>query len=157
MNMFDEARTISGMISMCKMTQGEVAKKLGVSQSYIGNKVRLLRFSDEIQRMIICGGLSERHARTLLRIKDDMTLKECIKKVVERRLTVAECEAMVDIAVEAVAPKLLGRAPKNERIDCFERFLSSSLESLTNLGISTHKEVGYYGKKRYIMISIEDV
>lgn len=157
MNMFDEARTISGMINMCKMTQGEVAKKLGVSQSYIGNKVRLLRFSDEIQRMIICGGLSERHARTLLRIKDEGTLKECIKKVVERRLTVAECEAMVDMAVEAVAPKLLGRAPKNERIDCFERFLSSSLESLTNLGISTHKEIGYYGKKRYIMISIEDV
>lgn len=155
--MFDEARTISGMISMCKMTQGEVARKLGVSQSYIGNKVRLLQFSDEVQGLIVSGGLSERHARTLLRVKDESTLKECIRKAVERKLTVAECEAMVDMAVEAVAPKLLGRAPKNERIDCFERFLTSSLESLTNLGISAHKEIGYYGKKRYIMISIEEV
>ena len=44
MNMFDEARVIDGMIRMCKMTQGEVAKKLGVSQSYVGNKIRLLGF-----------------------------------------------------------------------------------------------------------------
>ena len=157
MNMFDEARTIDGMIRMCNMTQGEVAKKLGVSQSYVGNKVRLLNYPEHIQSLIIESGLSERHARTLLRIKDEKTLCECIIKVRERKLTVAECEAMVDIAVEAVAPTLLGRAPKNERIDKFESFLSTSLESLRSLGINAHKEIAYYGRKRYIMISIEEV
>lgn len=155
--MFDEARTIHGMINMCRMTQSEVAKKLGVSQSYIGNKVRLLHFSEKMQKLIIDGGLSERHARTLLRVKDDKTLEECIRKTVERKLTVAECEAMVDIAVEATAPKLIGRAPKNERIDCFEKFLTSSLESLSNLGISARKQIDYHGNKRYIMISIDEV
>ena len=157
MNMFDEAKTISGMISMCKMTQGEVAKRLGVSQSYVGNKVRLLAFSEEAQRLIIDGKLSERHARALLRIKDEDKLIETINKVVERRLTVAECEAAVEIAVESCAPYILGRAPKNERIDCFMRFINSSLESLNSLGITTHKEIGRYGRHRYITISIEEV
>ena len=157
MNMFDEARTISGMIKMCKMTQGEVAKKLGVSQSYVGNKIRLLAFSPEAQRLISEGELTERHARALLRVKDENKLIETIKKVVDRGMTVAECEAAVDIAVESCAPYMLGRAPKNERIDCFMQFINSSLESLNSLGITTHKEIGIYGRHRYITISIEEV
>ena len=157
MNMFEEARVIDGMIRMCNMTQGEVAKKLGVSQSYVGNKVRLLGFSDEAQRMICSAGLSERHARSLLRIKDEDKLIETIKKVSERNLTVAECEAAVEIAVEATAPRMLGRAPKNERIDCFMRFINASLESLNALGITVRKEIGKYGRHRYITISIEEV
>lgn len=157
MNMFDEARVIDGMIKMCKMTQGDVAKKLGVSQSYVGNKVRLLGFSKDAERLITEYGLSERHARALLRIKDEERLIETIKKVAERNLTVLECEAAVDIAVEAVAPHLIGRAPKNERIDCFMSFINSSLESMNALGISTHKEIGRYGRHRYITISIEEV
>lgn len=156
MNMFDEARTIDGMIKMLGMTQGEIAKKLGVSQSYVGNKVRLLGYSDEIQRLILEAGLSERHARTLLRIKDEPTLRECIRRAGERGLTVAECEAMVDVVVEAEAPRVIGRAPKNERISAFEAFLTSSLESLGSLGISTHKETSRYGNKRYITITIAE-
>ena len=70
MNMFEEARTISGMIQMLGMTQSEVAKKLGTSQSYVGNKVRLLNLSEGIQKKILDLGLSERHARALLRLDD---------------------------------------------------------------------------------------
>ena len=157
MNMFDEARALDGMIKMCNMTQAEIAKKLGVSQSYVGNKLRLLKFSDGIQKLIIEGGLCERHARTILRLDDEDKMREVIEKVKARHLTVAECEAAVDILVEAKLPKMIGLAPKRERIDRFEEFLKSSLSSLESIGISTRHEVGYYGKKRYIMISIEEV
>lgn len=157
MNMFEEARTIDGMIKMCNMTQAEIAKKLGVSQSYVGNKLRLLKFSDEIQSLIIEGGLCERHARTILRLDDEEKIKEVIGKVRTRHLTVAECEAAVDVLVEAKLPKAIGLAPKRERIDRFEEFLVASLKSLESMGISTKRETGYYGKKRYIMISIEEI
>ena len=157
MNMFDEARALDGMIRMCNMTQAEIAKKLGVSQSYVGNKLRLLKFSDEIQALIIEGGLCERHARTILRLEDEGKMREVIEKVKTRHLSVAECEAAVDMLVEARLPKMLGLAPKRERIDRFEEFLTASLESLESMGISTKRETGYYGKKRYIMISIEEL
>lgn len=157
MNMFEEARALDGMIKMCNMTQGQIAKKLGVSQSYVGNKLRLLKFSDEIQKLIIECGLCERHARTILRLEDEDKMREVIEKVRTRHLTVAECEAAVDILVEAQLPKTIGLAPKRERIDRFEEFLTASLKSLESLGISTKREVGYYGKKRYIMISIEEM
>ncbi len=157
MNMFDEARALDGMIKMCNMTQAEIAKKLGVSQSYVGNKLRLLKFSDEIQRLIIDGGLCERHARTILRLDDEDKMREVIEKVRTRHLTVAECEAAVDLLLEARLPKMLGLAPKRERVDRFEEFLTESLKTLESVGIRTKREVGYYGKKRYIMISIEEI
>lgn len=157
MDMFDEARTVLGMIKMMKLTQSEAARQLGVSQSYVANKVRLLSFSPEAEAKIREAGLSERHARTLLRIKDEEVLLACIEKARERRLTVSECEAMVDVAVEAHAPRLIGRAPKNERIDRFIEFLNTSLESLGALGITTHKEIGIYNNTRYITIRIDEV
>ena len=47
MNMFDEARSVRGMIEMCGITQSQMAKKLGVSQSYVANKLRLLSLTPD--------------------------------------------------------------------------------------------------------------
>ena len=156
MNMFDEARALRGMISMCKMTQGEIAKKMGVSQSYVANKLRLLRFSDEVQRLILDSGLSERHARSLLRLSDEGAICETVEKIRERKLTVAESEAMVDMLVESKAAETLGIYRERERIEKFESFVNSSVASLVSLGINARCETIFYGKKRYIMISIEE-
>ena len=49
MNMFEEARALYGTIKMCGVTQEEIAKKLSVSQSYVANKLRLLKFSARMQ------------------------------------------------------------------------------------------------------------
>lgn len=156
MNMFDEARTISGMIKMCNMTQGEIAKRLGVSQSYVGNKVRLLNFSERIQRLILAANLSERHARTLLRLDDDELICECIGKIAEGKLTVTESEALVDVYRESTVPKLIGVAPKRDRVARFEDFLKQAVESMCSLGINATRRTEYYGNKKYITIAIEE-
>ena len=156
MNMFDEARALRGMISMRNMTQGEIARKMGVSQSFVANKLRLLKFSEEIQGMILSFGLSERHARALLRLDDEHTIAEMAKKIRERGLTVAQSEAMVDMLVESKAADVLGKYGERERIEKFESFISSSIASLVSLGISAKCETTFHGKKRYIMISIEE-
>ena len=155
--MFEEARTISGMIQMLGMTQSEVAKKLGTSQSYVGNKVRLLNLSEGIQKKILDLGLSERHARALLRLDDEAVIEECIEKIAKMKMTVQECEALVEVYVEARVPRLIGNLQKRERIEHFDRFLTESINSLKSYGIDAKKENGYYKDKRYIMISIEQI
>ena len=157
MNMFDEAATIDGMIKMLGLTQSEVAKRLGVSQSYVANKLRLLSFSAQVRGLIIARGLCERHARAILRVKETEEQIRLINSVADRHLSVAQCEALVDISVEATAPSVIGRAPKNERIDIFERFLSDSIESLRSLGIYASKAYSRHKGYRYITIAIEDV
>ena len=67
LNMFDEASAISALIDLYGLTQEEVAAKLSASQSYVANKLRLLRFDDFERQVIIERRLTERHARALLR------------------------------------------------------------------------------------------
>ena len=58
MNMFEEATALSTMMKMTDMTQSEMARKLGVSQSYVANKLRLLKLGCEEREKILSASLS---------------------------------------------------------------------------------------------------
>ena len=66
LNCFEEAAAISALLDSGKVTREEAALKLGLAQSTIANKLRLLRLSRDEQKLICEHGLSERHARALL-------------------------------------------------------------------------------------------
>ena len=156
MNMFEEARALRGMISMCSLTQSEIAKKMGVSQSYVANKIRLLNFSDEIQKLIIASNLSERHARMLLKIKDDESIKVAIEKIKAMNLNVAASEALIDGFIytnEAQAPK--GNDAK-ESVIGFEEAMLGGIRFLKSRGVNAKSSVDIYGNKKYITITIEE-
>jgi len=156
MNMFDEARAVQSMITMCGATQSEIAKKLGVSQSYVANKLRLLKFSSEEQVLILELGLTERHARTLLRISDKRERISAIKNVADRRLSVAECEALVDFLHDGEAPRRIGRADELERINKFLETLGESVKTLRSLGICATIQRSYHGKKTFVTVCIDE-
>ena len=156
MNMFEEARALRGMISMCSLTQSEIAKKMGVSQSYVANKIRLLNFSDEIQKLIIASNLSERHARMLLKIKDDESIKLAIEKIKSMNLTVAASEVVIDGLIytnEAQEPK--GNDAK-ESVIGFEEAMLGGIRFLKSRGVNAKSSVDIYGNKKYITITIEE-
>ena len=100
MNMFDEARALWGTMRMVGTTQEELAKKLGVSQSFVANKLRLLRFGTELQDEIVERSLSERHARALLRLPTAKLQHGVLERVVEDALTVQDTERVVDAILE---------------------------------------------------------
>ena len=100
MHMFEEARALWGTIKMCGITQQEIAAKLNVSQSYVANKLRLLKFSARMQERIIECGICERQARALLRIKDEKLQESALSQIAERHMTVAEGEALIEALCE---------------------------------------------------------
>ena len=156
MNMFEEARALRGMISMCSLTQSEIAKKMGVSQSYVANKIRLLNFSDEVQNLIISSNLSERHARMLLKIKDDESIKVAIEKIKAMNLNVAASEALIDGLIytnEAQEPR--GNDAK-ESVIGFEEAMLGGIRFLKSRGVNAKSSVDIYGNKKYITITIEE-
>ena len=113
MNIFDEARALHGTIRMCGLTQAEIAARLGVSQSYIANKLRLLKFSAAMQERITESGICERHARTLLRIGSEKVQEHLLSQITAKGLTVAETEALVDELLQ----KEEIRVPKHSDLD----------------------------------------
>jgi len=154
--MFEEAKALEGMIKMCGISQTEMAKKLGVSQSYVANKLRLLRLSAEVREAITDNGLTERHARALLRLNDSSRQNEALSIIAKEGLNVEKSEALIDFLHEERAPELIGKATLLKRIETFKSTLGKSLDTLVSLGIEAKSRTTYYGTKTYITISIDE-
>ncbi len=97
LGIFEEARGISRLIRRYGLTQEQAADKLGKTQSTIANKLRLLKLSGEEQEWIENAGLTERHARALLRINDEDIRREVLSKIISDNLNVSQTEALVGI------------------------------------------------------------
>lgn len=100
LNFFEEAYAISRLIELYGMTQEDAAIRLGYAQSTLANKLRLLKLSSAEQNMISEKGLSERHARALLRLDDSQKRIEVISKIAREHLSVDRTEKLVDSIVE---------------------------------------------------------
>ena len=96
LGMFEEARGISRLIRKYNLTQEEAAAKLGKKQSTVANNLRLLKLTMDEQDWINQAGLSERHARALLRIADENLRKEALSKVISESLNINQTEELVD-------------------------------------------------------------
>lgn len=92
LNPIEEARTYQKILEIDQMTQEELAKTMGKSQSAVANKIRLLSLPDEIQDSLLKEQISERHARTLLNIPDNKKQKEMLKKVIDNKMSVRALE-----------------------------------------------------------------
>ena len=157
MNMFDEARAMSGTLELCKITQKELGARMGVSQSYIANKLRLLNRPKSTEELICAHDVSERHARSLLRLRSESDQLQILEKVISRNLTVRECEALVDLKVDEYAPFVIEKAQSLDRIDAFHATLKKSLDTLRSFGMSVKEQTNYHGDKMYITIILNDI
>ena len=156
MNMFEEANSIFGMMKMMNLTQSEMAKKLGTSQSYVANKLRLMKHTEKHKARILELGLSERHARALLRLKDEGVREIALERIGERGFNVAESEALIDLLYEQEAPKRIGKADRLSAVNSFRESVRASLQRLSSLGIEAQSKSYYYMDKLYITIAIEE-
>lgn len=99
LSLFEEAEGIRRLIEEWNVTQEEAASRLGKSQSALANKLRLLQYSEKEREAIQEKGLSERHARTLLRLRQEMKEEEMVSliyRVGEEELTVARTEELAE-------------------------------------------------------------
>ncbi len=92
----EEAQCYQSLIETYRLTQEELAQRLGKSQSSIANKLRLLKLGDDVKFAMTEAKLSERHARALLRLADDQARLEAVGKVAEKGLSVKETEQLVE-------------------------------------------------------------
>ena len=156
MNMFEEARALEVTMKMCNASQSDMAKRLGVSQSYVANKIRLLGLSHDMQEKISKSGISERHARALLRLSDKEKREHALKRIIEDRLTVKDSEALIEFLHDGEAPMLIMKERDCLRVDKFKSTLDESLDTLRSIGIEVTKSMSFYGRKTYITICIEE-
>jgi len=96
LNFLEEAAAYQKLIKEFELTQKELAEKLSKSQSTIANKLRLLKLPTQIKKSIIEEGLSERHARALLKVDSEAEQGMIIDQISNKGLTVRETENLLE-------------------------------------------------------------
>ena len=108
----EEAEGIHQLIRLFGLSQEQTARRLGKSQSAVANKLRLLRLPRDVLERARAEGLTERHARALLRLEDPEAQKAALEEIIRADLTVAKTEAYIDALLGAAAKKEEGRKKK---------------------------------------------
>lgn len=142
LHMFEQANAIVNLLREWQITQEEAARRLGMSQSYLANKVRLLKLSQDEQDEIIKHKLSERHARALLRIDEIELRQKVLQAVVARGLNVARTEELV---AESLKPKepVRGKGRRTfvaKDIRLFINTIDHAVDAMKTAGIQAQTE-----------------
>lgn len=88
----EEARTYQKILEIDEMTQEDLARTMGKSQSAVANKLRLLSLPDDVQDALLKEQISERHARALLNIPEAIQQTEMLKKIINTKMSVRAVE-----------------------------------------------------------------
>ena len=96
LNLFESAAAIAALIDTAALTQEQCASTLGVSQSYVANKLRLLRLTEEERRLMLENRLTERHGRALLRFPTPEDRAPVLAAMIRREMNVAAAEEYVE-------------------------------------------------------------
>ena len=95
MTPLEEAKSFKKLLDKGYLTQEELAKRMGKSQSAISNKLRLLNLDEVVQEAILNGKISERHARSLLRVDNKDEQRKILAEIIEKRLTVKQTDELI--------------------------------------------------------------
>lgn len=102
----EEAQSYKKILDMGYLTQEELATSIGVAQSTIANKLRLLNLTIPVKEALLHNKISERHARSLLNITDNNLQISMLNRIIAERLTVRQTDEEIN--------KLLGKTPKTD-------------------------------------------
>lgn len=99
----EQAQGMARLIQLFGLSQEECARRLGMSQSAVANKLRLLKLPEDVLAKLVEAGLTERHGRVLLRIPHEEQQRKALSAMLERNMTVASAEAYVESLLEPEA------------------------------------------------------
>ncbi len=146
LHFFEEAESYASLLEKLRLTQEELAIRLGKSQSFIANKLRILRLSPDIRKAVVEADLSERHTRALLKLPSDAARAEAITKIASRSLSVKETERLVESMIEASAGPSAETRPRPKIIRIFRDYklfvntVNSACDQLRESGLNVQVE-----------------
>ncbi|MGN0999909.1 MAG: ParB/RepB/Spo0J family partition protein [Faecousia sp.] len=135
LDFIEEAMALSRLMEKWSMSQDQAARLLGKSQSAVANKLRLLRHSPPVLSAIREKGLTERHARALLKLPGEPEKMAAIEVISSLGLSVARTEKYID-------DLLAGKQEKGRRVNvgAFLNNLNQSLQRIQLSGIPAVSE-----------------
>lgn len=145
LSFFEVAESYQNLIKTQGMTQEQIAKKLGKSQSNIANKLRLLRLYPRTRRLILEYSLSERHARALLHLTNEEAQLSAVHTINEKNLNVKESEDLIKKMLkpkESPSQKIRFKSFQDVRV--FTNTIKKALDIMRDGGINADMETNSF-------------
>lgn len=159
LNFFEEAEAISLLIREYGMTQEDTAIRLGMAQSTIANKLRLLKLTSAERRMIVTGNLSERHARALLKLDNSDARRQVLAYVIENNLTVDATEKYIASlqTQEKIKQSYKKRSPVLRDVKLFFNTINKAVNVMKLAGVDAKVKKSHHdGLIEYTILIPED-
>jgi len=140
LNSFEQAQGLKDVIVLWDCTQAEAAKRLGMAQPTLANKLRLLQFTPDQQQFVLDNNLTERHARAVLRLPENRR-SEALIYIAKHRLNVRATDAYIDQMLNGV-PKAQRRLPMVKDVRIFVNTIDHAIRLMTDNGVPAvaHRE-----------------
>ena len=135
LDFIEEACGISRLVAQFRMSQEQVARLLGKSQSAVANKLRLLQHSETVLFALREANLTERHARALLKLKGDQQKLAAISEIARQGMSVARTEKYIETLLSAQEDR-----PVKPNVSAFLNSLTQSLQKIQLSGIAAVSE-----------------
>jgi ParB family chromosome partitioning protein len=139
LSFLEEADALSHLVQEHQYTQEQLAFKLGKSQSAIANKIRLLRLSPNVRKVITDNNLTERHARAILRINDENLQLKLLKTVCDNSYNVVQTDELVDRTIEKINGehnKFHGKIKGVVQLRLFVNTLNKAVDAIKKSGLN---------------------
>ena len=91
----EEAKAYQKLLEVGSLTQGQLASRMGKTQPTVANKLRLLNLDQAVQDALLNNQISERHARSLLTVKDPVLQRQILNDIITQRLTVRQTDDLI--------------------------------------------------------------
>lgn len=140
LDFWEEATALDTLIRTFHLSQEEAARRIGKSQPAVANKLRLLKLSPECLDKLRSGGLTERHARALLRLDDDQSRLAALDHIITNHLNVSDTDSYIDALLSPPSPKPARKKPtyiiKDVRL--FLNTVTRGLSMMKTAGVKAH-------------------
>lgn len=148
LNPIEEAEGYSRLITEFKLSQQQVAEKVGRDRATVANAIRLLALPDEVKKMISGGELSVGHAKVLLGLPDQKKQLELAKAVIKDKIAVRKLEKLVQAAVKG---ETVEEENEGFNTNVTQRLISGLSEELQKM-LGTKVNIDYANSKGKISI-----
>lgn len=157
LHFMEEAEGYEQLMNQFHLTQEAMAARVGKKQSTIANKLRLLRLSSNVRKIINDAELSERHARALLKIEDEAKQIEVLNTVIAKGLNVRQTEALIDRQLEDKPVEKRKRVIIVNDVRIYLNSIKKIVGSIKDVGIPVEMEQSVEGDEVIVSLRIKNM
>ncbi len=136
LDVWEEATALRRLIDRFHLSQEEVARRVGKSQSAVANKLRLLKLPEDVIATLRSAHLTERHARTLLRLEHADLQRSAAEYIIRCQLNVAQSEAYVDRLCQQSTRRKAAPIYRTRDVRLFLNTIKRSLSIMQSAGVA---------------------